>query len=136
MEFGAIKAAPEITSGQVAKSPVQERLPGQPQDGVGGESKTQSVLQQQASAVQATQQTEQKKIQPDETRKAIAAVNKFLDYMTADLRFKYNEKVNIMQVQLVSEQNQKVLREYPPKEFLEMVANIREAIGMFLDKKV
>lgn len=65
----------------------------------------------------------------------IESLNKFMDLMTADIRFTMHEKSNRLMVQLVSEKDQTVLREYPSKEFLDMIANIREFVGVLTDKK-
>jgi len=56
--------------------------------------------------------------------------------MTAELRFKLHVKTGELMVQLVSEKDQKVLREYPPEEFLDMIAKIRDFVGMLLDKRI
>ena len=129
MEVGVIKPITDGASGQIPRATTGDKTTEQPTDAV------KVPNQNQDPEVKAEAKAEEKKVQPAETKKAVAAVNKFLEYMTADLHFKYNEKVNIMQVQLVSGKDHRVLREYPPKEFLEMVANIREAIGIFLDRK-
>ena len=63
------------------------------------------------------------------------ALNSFLEFMNAEIKFQYHEKTNRMYVQLVSEKDNRVLREYPPKDFLDMVASIREFVGILLDKK-
>ncbi len=65
----------------------------------------------------------------------VESLNKFMDLMTADIRFTMHQKSNRLMVQLVSEKDQTVLREYPSKEFLDMIANIREFVGILTDKK-
>ena len=65
----------------------------------------------------------------------VESLNKFMDLMTADIRFTMHQKSNRLMVQLVSEKDQSVLREYPSKEFLDMIANIREFVGILTDKK-
>ena len=54
----------------------------------------------------------------------------------ADLQFSYHEKTARMIVKLVDTKNNEVLREFPPKEFLDMVARIQEYLGALVDKKV
>ncbi|MBP2666996.1 MAG: flagellar protein FlaG [Firmicutes bacterium] len=66
---------------------------------------------------------------------AVESLNKFMDLMTADIRFTMHQKSNRLMVQLVSEKDQTVLREYPSSEFLDMIANIREFVGILTDKK-
>ncbi|MGI6129986.1 MAG: flagellar protein FlaG [bacterium] len=41
-----------------------------------------------------------------------------------------------MQVQVIDNQTQEVVKELPPTEVLETVARIRQAVGLLLDKKV
>ena len=77
-----------------------------------------------------------RKVEEEKTvETSVQAVNQFMDLMNADLRFSMHQKTNRLMVQLVSERDQRVLREYPSKEFLDMVARIRDAVGIFMDKK-
>ena len=65
----------------------------------------------------------------------VESLNKFMDLMTADIRFSMHQKSNRLMVQLISAKDQTVLREYPSKEFLDMIANIRDFVGILTDKK-
>ena len=78
------------------------------------------------------QEPEKEKVKVENT---VESLNKFMDLMSADIRFKMHEKSNRLMVQLVSERDQSVLREYPSAEFLDMIANIREFVGILTDKK-
>jgi flagellar protein FlaG len=91
----------------------------------------------EASAITEITETQQKKEVEslEQLKPTMQALNHFLEFMSADIRFQIHEKTNQMYVQLVSEKDNKVLRQYPPKEFLDMVARIREFVGIFLDKK-
>lgn len=71
----------------------------------------------------------------EQVKPTTQALNNFLEFMGAEIRFKVHEKSQRLFVQLVSEKDQRVLRQYPPEEFLDMVARIREFVGIFLDKK-
>lgn len=81
-------------------------------------------------------QENKKKLTPKDVKPAIATMNQFMEYMTADLHFKMHERTDTVMVQLRSEKDNRVLREYPAKEFLDMMANVHDAIGLILDKKV
>ena len=76
---------------------------------------------------------------PEQERKTVEntvkQLNGFMELMTADLHFLIHEKTQRLMVQLISEKDHKVLREYPSKEFLDMIANIREHIGVLTDRK-
>ena len=89
-------------------------------------------LQQISTDAEATQKEKGKQEQVKPTTEAL---NNFLEFMGAEIRFKVHEKSQRLFVQLVSEKDQRVLRQYPPEEFLDMVARIREFVGIFLDKK-
>lgn len=62
-------------------------------------------------------------------------LNKIMEYMTADLQFELHDGTGQLIVKLVDVKENKVLREYPPKEMLDRIAKMREYIGMLLDKK-
>lgn len=62
-------------------------------------------------------------------------LNKILEYATADLQFELHDGTGQLIVKLVDVRENKVLREYPPKEMLDRIAKMREYIGMLLDKK-
>jgi flagellar protein FlaG len=82
------------------------------------------------------QQDADKKLTNKDLDSIAKALDKFMESLNADLRFKFNEKADCMTVQMVRTRDNKVLKEFPPKEFLDMVARIREYVGAILDKKV
>ena len=95
----------------------------------------------QAQAVEAKQKIAETSAQDKDGKEkelvenTVESLNKFMDLMTADIRFSMHQKSNRLMVQLVSAKDQSVLREYPSKEFLDMIANIREFVGILTDKK-
>ena len=95
----------------------------------------------QAQAVEAKQKIAESAAQDKDGKEkevvenTVESLNKFMDLMTADIRFSMHQKSNRLMVQLVSAKDQSVLREYPSKEFLDMIANIREFVGILTDKK-
>jgi flagellar protein FlaG len=133
MEVGTVQNPVNIASmpGQKAGTPVPAT-----------EIKTPTPMQGlQAQAAE----LKQKSVNPYETEKdnkekvavenTVESLNKFMDLMTADIRFSIHQKSNRLMVQLVSAKDQTVLREYPSSEFLDMIANIREFVGILTDKK-
>ena len=63
-------------------------------------------------------------------------LNKFMAEVNADLRFSLHKETNFLMVKFVDVKNNKVLKEFPPEEYLDIIANIREYIGAMIDKKV
>ncbi|HHT70951.1 MAG TPA: flagellar protein FlaG [Firmicutes bacterium] len=52
------------------------------------------------------------------------------------LSFVLHEESGRMQVQVIDNKTQEVVKELPPTEILEVVARIRQMVGLLLDKKV
>lgn len=71
----------------------------------------------------------------DELLPITKELNKFMTYLNADIQFSLHEKTQRLVVKVVDTKENKVLREFPPKELLDTIANIREYIGVLLDKK-
>lgn len=74
-------------------------------------------------------------VSKDELSDITAALNKFVTSLNADLHFAVHNKTKELMVQLVDEKQHKVLKEFPPHEFLDMIAKIRDFVGVLLDKK-
>lgn len=90
-----------------------------------------AAAQQEPHAEQRDKKVDEKELTP-----ITEAMNKFMAIMNADLQFSVHEKTHRLIVRLVDTKENKVLKEFPPKEFLDTIANIQEYIGMLLDKKV
>lgn len=65
----------------------------------------------------------------------IEQMNKAMDAFNTDLQFKIHEKTGVLMVLIVNPKTDEVLKEFPPQEFLDTKAKIRDYIGMLLDKK-
>jgi flagellar protein FlaG len=70
-----------------------------------------------------------------ELQKLTQELNKALNPLNTTLKFKFNDKIDELTVQVIDKQNDKVIREYPPKEALELMEKMREVVGMLFDKK-
>ncbi|TGE32602.1 flagellar protein FlaG [Desulfosporosinus sp. Sb-LF] len=64
------------------------------------------------------------------------SINRFIEAMDANIRFTVHQKTNELMVQVIDQTNNKVLKEFPPHEFLDTMAAIREYVGILLDKKI
>ena len=64
------------------------------------------------------------------------AMNKFIQAMNANIRFLIHQETNQIMVQVVDQTDNKVLKEFPPHEFLDTMAAIRDYVGILLDKKI
>lgn len=72
----------------------------------------------------------------EDTEHMTEQMNKLMELMDADLHFTLHEKTNRLIVQMVDKRDGTVLKEFPPRELLDTLANIQEYVGILLDKKV
>jgi len=72
----------------------------------------------------------------DSLEKAIAELNKATDFVDKRLRFSIHEESERMQVFVIDNKTQEVIKEIPPEEFLNIVARIQEMVGLLLDERV
>lgn len=63
-------------------------------------------------------------------------LNKFFEYLNTDIQFELHERTQRLMVKVVDLKNDKVLKEFPPQEFLDTIANIQEYVGVLLDKRI
>jgi flagellar protein FlaG len=70
-----------------------------------------------------------------ELQKITEELNKALNPLSTTLKFQFNDKIDELMVKVVDTQNNKVIREYPPKEALELMEKMREIVGLLFDKK-
>ena len=71
----------------------------------------------------------------DYLQSQIDEMNKGMEAFNTALHFKFHEETGIMMVRFVDKNTNEVIKEYPPEEFLEKKARIKEFIGMILDEK-
>lgn len=63
-------------------------------------------------------------------------LNQNLKSLAKDLHFMLHEDANAFYVQVVNRQSEQIIKELPPKEFLDLIANLRKMVGVFLDEVV
>jgi len=70
-----------------------------------------------------------------ELQKITEELNKALNPLNTTLKFHFNDKIDELMVKVVDTKSNKVIREYPPKEALELMEKMREIVGLLFDKK-
>ena len=90
--------------------------------------------------IESVQQQEQTEKDPQQTKKeleqAIDQTNQLIVPHHTALHYVLHEKLNKYFVQVVDENTDKVIREIPPKKFLDMHAATLEMLGIIYDDKV
>jgi len=133
MEVGTVQNPVNVASmpGQKAGTPVPATEVKTPAPMQGFQAQAVELKQKSANPYEPEKDVKEKVA----VENTVESLNKFMDLMTADIRFSIHQKSNRLMVQLVSAKDQTVLREYPSSEFLDMIANIREFVGILTDKK-
>lgn len=62
--------------------------------------------------------------------------NQYLDSIKKNLHFEFHESSERMYVAIIDRETQEVIKELPPREFLDVVGKIKEVIGLLIDEKV
>ncbi|ACM93133.1 polar flagellin [Nautilia profundicola AmH] len=70
-----------------------------------------------------------------ELQKLTEELNKALNPLNTTLKFQFNDKIEELMVKVVDTKDNRVIREYPPKEALELMEKMREIVGLLFDKK-
>ena len=63
-------------------------------------------------------------------------LNEFMSQWNAHLQFSIHKETSLLTVKFVDQKSNKVLKEFPPEEYLDMIGKIREFIGSMVDEKV
>ncbi|HEY4567615.1 flagellar protein FlaG [Planococcaceae bacterium Storch 2/2-2] len=69
-------------------------------------------------------------------RQMTDGMNRFLQTVDTQLRFKYHDKLNEYYVTIVDSKTDKVVREIPSKKLMDIHAAMREFIGLLVDRKI
>ncbi|GAX87220.1 flagellar protein FlaG [Lebetimonas natsushimae] len=85
--------------------------------------------------VQAQDKKIEKKELKKELQKVVEELNKALNPLNTSLKFKFNDKIDFLTVQVVDTKTNETIREFPPKEALRLMEKMREIVGMLFDKK-
>lgn len=75
---------------------------------------------------------ELKEDSPEYLEKITKELKSFLNTLDVNLQFELHEKTGKLIVKICDTVSGKVLREYPPREFLDTIDKIREKIGLLL----
>lgn len=74
-------------------------------------------------------------VQEEAIIKAIETANQKLSEGSHEFKFSIHEKTKQIMVKVIDSSTKEVVRELPPEKILDMVANMCEAAGLFVDEK-
>jgi flagellar protein FlaG len=81
-------------------------------------------------------QQQEQQLTRDSLERAIEELNNTSDFVGKRLQFSIHEESERMQVFVIDNKTQEVIKEIPPEEFLKIVARIQEMVGLLLDERV
>ncbi|WP_301107830.1 flagellar protein FlaG [Sporosarcina sp.] len=85
---------------------------------------------------QQTSPEERRELTKSEARQLTEGMNKFLESVNTQLRFKFHDKLNEYYVAIVDSETDEVVREIPPKKLMDMYASMKEFVGLLIDRKI
>jgi flagellar protein FlaG len=82
-----------------------------------------------------TNDSQEKSVIKSQAKKLVDEANKLLQPEVTELKYVYFDKLQTYYVQLQDVNTHQVIREIPPKKFLEMYASIAEKLGLIINDK-
>lgn len=140
--YANVVSAPQATEKEViypqgvVKLPKQEKKPAKIAEKSAG-AQQETAEKEKSGGVLEEQKAKYDEIASDEAKmNAITeTLNKFMAQWNANLQFALHKDTSLLMVKFVDLKNNKVLKEFPPEEYLDMIANIRKYIGTMVDEK-
>lgn len=93
------------------------------------------VEYKQAAEANGNITTDQNLLSEKEIENVTEGLNNFMQSMNTDISFALHTRTKTLMIQVEDGKTHKVLKEFPARELLDMVARMRDCIGVFLDKK-
>lgn len=132
IEIGSVSA----TSGMMATgSPVNtsQRIQGENVERIETKPQEKFGIEQAAFS---EQKENMHQFSKDSLTRMMEESNTLLKTINTDIRFRWHDKAQELMVEIYDQRDERVLKTYPSKEFLDTMAKIRDFIGALLDVKV
>lgn len=96
-----------------------------------------AVAEVQAVSVQNQQQSgEERQLPVEKARQMTDSMNKFLESVNTQLRFKLHDELKEYYVTIVDSKTDEVVREIPSKKLMDVYAAMKEFVGLLIDRKI
>lgn len=84
-----------------------------------------------------TSESKQAALNAEKIRQSVEALNKAVEVVLPNrLKFRVHEATDQIQVQIIDQESNKVVKEIPPQEILDLMTRIKEMVGWFLDERI
>jgi len=78
---------------------------------------------------------DQKELTKEEINEINGVLNTFMNTIDSNLHFVLHDKTKELMLQVVDRRDNKVVKEIPSREMLDVIARIRESVGALFDKR-
>lgn len=79
---------------------------------------------------------EDSELTKDDVKHIVKGINEFLQPQFTSIHFSLHEESDRYYVEVIDQKTQKILREIPEKELLDVYAKMTEYLGLFIDEKL
>lgn len=86
------------------------------------------------SKIDQFQKTKEEKLTEKNVDEMTGELNDLMEKMNYDLKFSYYKDLDRLVMKVVDRKTQETIKQMPPEEMLETLTNLKEWIGVFLDK--
>ncbi|MBE3595181.1 MAG: flagellar protein FlaG [Candidatus Carbobacillus altaicus] len=76
------------------------------------------------------------KLSEHEVKKVVDGMNVILEHSGSHLKYAYHDKLGEYYVEIVDDRTNEIIKEIPPKRWLDLVATMWEQLGWIIDKKI
>jgi len=80
--------------------------------------------------------SEEKKASEEDIKEGVEQLNEAVQTFHEELEFELHKKSKMMMVKVINSETNKVIKEIPPKEVLDMLGKIKEMVGLIIDEKI
>lgn len=95
-----------------------------------------SPLPMEQEAIKAEQEQRDPEKERKKLEEAVEKMNQTAVIFDRSLRFQIHEKTKTTMVAVIDAVSNRIIREIPPKEVLDLFSKMQDYLGMILDKKV
>lgn len=96
-----------------------------------------AVAEVQAVSVQKQDQAgEERQLPVEKAKQMTDSMNKFLESVNTQLRFKLHNELKEYYVTIVDSKTDEVVREIPSKKLMDVYAAMKEFVGLLIDRKI
>lgn len=92
-------------------------------------------LKVQTESVDKAKEKDKKELTKDEINEINGVLNTFMNTIDSDLHFVLHDKTKELMLQVVDRRDNKVVKEIPSRDMLDVIARIRESVGALFDKR-